>query len=218
MFLGDLRSALIVSATIPVALFLAVIVTVLRGESANLLSIGAIDLGIIVDATVIMVENIFRHLAHAVRRELSDPETRLSEKLNRILAAAVEVDRPIFFSVMITIAAFLPLFTMQGVEGQIFGPMSRTYAYALLGAVIATFTVTPVISSLLLPARVNDVETFVVRQLRKLYQYVLPLAVRNYGLSATIAIAFLEFVACSGRDWAPSSCQSWKKATFGFAG
>ena len=92
---------------------------------------------------------------------------------------------------MITIAAFLPLFTMQGVEGQIFGPMSRTYAYALLGAVIATFTVTPVISSLLLPARVNDVETFVVRQLRKLYQYVLPLAVWNYGLSATIAIAFL---------------------------
>src|SRR6266496_800678 len=130
MFLGDLRSALIVSATIPVALFLAVIITVLRGESANLLSIGAIDLGIIVDATVIMVENIFRHLAHAVRREVSDPDTRLSEKLRRILAAAVEVDRPIFFSVIITIAAFMPLFTMQGVEGQIFGPMSRTYAYA----------------------------------------------------------------------------------------
>jgi heavy metal efflux system protein len=105
MFLGDLRSALIVSATIPVALLLAVIITVLRGESANLLSIGAIDLGIIVDATVIMVENIFRHLAHAVRREVSDPETRLSEKLHRILAAAVEVDRPIFFSVIITIAA-----------------------------------------------------------------------------------------------------------------
>src|SRR5499433_2702794 len=191
MFLGDLRSALIVSATIPVALLLAVIITVLRGESANLLSVGAIDLGIIVDATVIMVENIFRHLAHAVRRELSDPETRLSEKLRRILAAAVEVDRPIFFSVIITIAAFLPLFTMQGVEGQIFGPMSRTYAYALLGAVIATFTVTPVIASLLLPERVNEVETFLVRQIRKFYQFVLPLAVRNYRLSATIALAFL---------------------------
>ena len=111
IFLGDLRSALIVSATIPAALFLAVIITVLRGESANLLSIGAIDLGIIVDATVIMVENIFRHHAHAVRRDVSDPETRLSEKLRRILSAAVEVDRPIFFAVMITIAAFLPLFT-----------------------------------------------------------------------------------------------------------
>jgi cobalt-zinc-cadmium resistance protein CzcA len=198
MFLGDLRSALIVSATIPAALFLAVIITVLRGESANLLSIGAIDLGIIVDATVIMVENIFRHLAHTVRLEVSNPETQLSEKLRRILAAAVEVDRPIFFSVMITIAAFLPLFTMQGVEGQIFGPMSRTYAYALLGAVVATFTVTPVISSLLLPARVNEVETFVVRQLRRLYQYVLPLAVHNYGLSAMIAMAFLAICGLLG--------------------
>src|SRR2546422_646230 len=191
IFLGDLRSALIVSATIPAALFLAVIITVLRGESANLLSIGAIDLGIIVDATVIMVENVFRHLAHAVRRQVSDPETRLSEKLRRILAAAVEVDRPIFFSVIITIAAFLPLFTMQGVEGQIFGPMSRTYAYVLLGAVIATFTVTPVIASLLLPERVTEVETFVVRQIRKVYQFVLPLAVRRYRLSAMIALAFL---------------------------
>ncbi len=198
IFLGDLRSALIVSATIPAALFLAVIITVLRGESANLLSIGAIDLGIIVDATVIMVENIFRHLAHAVRREISDPETRLSEKLHRILAAAVEVDRPIFFSVIITIAAFLPLFTMQGVEGQIFGPMSRTYAYALLGAVIATFTVTPVIASLLLPERVNEVETFVVRQIREVYQFVLPLAVRHYRLSATIALAFLAICGLLG--------------------
>jgi len=198
IFLGDLRSALIVSATIPAALFLAVIITVLRGESANLLSIGAIDLGIIVDATVIMVENIFRHLAQAVRREVADPETRLSEKLRRILAAAVEVDRPIFFSVIITIAAFLPLFTMQGVEGQIFGPMSRTYAYALLGAVIATFTVTPVLSSLLLPARVNEIETFLVRQIREVYQFVLPLAVRHYRLSATIALAFLAICGLLG--------------------
>ena len=145
VFLGDLRCALIVSATIPVALFLAVIFTVLRGESGNLLSIGAIDLGIIVDSTVIMVENVFRHLAHEVRREFARPQASLSDKLHRVLTAAVEVDKPIFFSVLITIAAFIPLFTMQGVEGQIFGPMSRTYAYALLGAIIATFTVTPVL-------------------------------------------------------------------------
>lgn len=92
---------------------------------------------------------------------------------------------------IITIAAFLPLFTMQGVEGQIFGPMSRTYAYALLGAVIATFTVTPVIASLLLPERMTEVETVVVRQIRRVYQFVLPLAVRRYRLSATIALAFL---------------------------
>src|SRR5437762_3132810 len=198
MFLGDLRSALIVSATIPAALCLAVIITVLRGESANLLSVGAIDLGIIVDATVIMVENIFRHLAHAVRRDVSDPETRLSEKLRRILSAAVEVDRPIFFAVMITIAAFLPLFTMQGVEGQIFGPMSRTYAYALLGALIATFTVTPVIASLLLPSRVEEVETAVVRWLRAGYSRVLPLAGHHYRAAAAIALAFLLICGALG--------------------
>jgi heavy metal efflux system protein len=196
VFLGNLRCALIVSATIPVALFLAVIVTVLRGESANLLSIGAIDLGIIVDATVIMVENVFRHLAHRTREAFADRDARLSEKLNRILTAAIEVDKAIFFSVIITIAAFLPLFTMQGVEGQIFGPMSRTYAYVLVGAVIATFTVTPVMSSILLPERVNEVETLVVRSLRKAYRIVLPLAVRHARIGAMIALAFLT--VCGG--------------------
>jgi len=191
VFLGNLRCALIVAGTIPVALFLAVIITVLQGESANLLSIGAIDLGIIVDATVIMVENIFRRLAHHVRREFADPEVALAEKMHRVLIGAVEVDKAIFFSVVITIAAFLPLFTMQGVEGQIFGPMSRTYAYALIGAVIATFTVTPVLSSILLPERVQEVETFVVRHIRRIYQIVLPLAVRNARVAATIAVIFL---------------------------
>jgi heavy metal efflux system protein len=194
VFLGNLRCALIVSATIPVALCLAVIITVLRGDSANLLSVGAIDLGIIVDGTVIMVENIFRHLAHHAARHPFD-ESR-GDRLHRILAAAVEVDKPIFFSVIITIAAFIPLFTMQGVEGQIFGPMSRTYAYALLGAVIATFTVTPVLSSILLPERVTEVETILVRGLRSVYERVLVLAVKNARVAATIALAFL--ILCGG--------------------
>ena len=198
VFLGDFRCALIVAATIPVALLLAAIITVLRGESANLLSVGAIDLGIIVDATVIMIENIYRHLAEHARRTISDPHSRLGDKLHRILVAAVEVDKPIFFSVIITIAAFLPLFTMQGVEGQIFGPMSRTYAYALLGAVIATFTVTPVMSAILLPDRVNEVETFVVRSIRKIYEPVLLLAVKNARTAATIALAFLLLCGALG--------------------
>jgi cobalt-zinc-cadmium resistance protein CzcA len=190
LFLGDLRCAIIVAATIPVALFLAVIITVLRGESANLLSVGAIDLGIIVDATVIMVENIFRHLAHPAKAD-ADYDTALTTKLNRVLIGAVEVDKAILFSVIITIAAFLPLFTMQGVEGQIFGPMSRTYAYALLGAVIATFTVTPVLASILLPEHVNEVETFVVRWIRVAYQAVLRRAVQHYRVAAAIALVFL---------------------------
>src|SRR5204863_2599094 len=109
VFLGNLRCALIVAATIPVALFLAVMITVLRGESANLLSVGAIDLGIIVDATVIMVENIFRHLAHPSRAD-ADYDTAFTTKLNRVLIGAVQVDKAILFSVIITIAAFLPPF------------------------------------------------------------------------------------------------------------
>src|SRR3954453_1167416 len=197
MFLGNLRCALIVSATIRVALFLAVIITVMRGESANLLSVGAIDLGIIVDATVIMVENIFRHLSHPSHHH-PDHDTAVSTKLNRVLIGAVEVDKAILFSVIITIAAFLPLFTMQGVEGQIFGPMARTYAYALLGAVIATFTITPVLTSILLPEHVSEVETRVVRAIRAVYMRVLPPAVAHYRLAAAAALVFLLICGALG--------------------
>jgi cobalt-zinc-cadmium resistance protein CzcA len=198
LFLGNLRSALIVACTIPVALFVAVIITVLRGDSANLLSIGAIDLGIIVDATVIMVENVFRHLAHHTRRAVTDRNASLSDKLRRVLAAAVEVDKSIFFSVIITIAAFLPLFTMQGVEGQIFGPMARTYAYALTGAVIATFTITPVLASILLPEKLEEIETFLVRFIRRAYQTILPLAVRNARIAGMVAAGFLLLMGFLG--------------------
>ena len=196
LFLGDLRCALIVAGTIPVALFLAVMITVWRGESANLLSVGAIDLGIIVDATVIMVENIHRHLSHHVRVALQDSGDRLTDKLSRILKAAVEVDKAILFSVLITIAAFIPLFTMTGVEGQIFSPMARTYAYALIGAVLATFLVTPVLASVLLPHHVKDVETFVVRAIRSVYSRVLPAVVKNARKALIASVAFL--VVCFG--------------------
>jgi cobalt-zinc-cadmium resistance protein CzcA len=197
VFLGNLRCAIIVAATIPVALLLAVMITVARGESANLLSVGAIDLGIIVDGTVIMVENIFRHLAHYDPHTESE-DARFTGRLNRILTAAVEVDKAILFSVVITIAAFIPLFTMQGVEGQIFSPMARTYAYALLGAVIATFTVTPVMASILLPARVEEIETFLVRWLRSAYQKLLPLAVKHGKRSMAIAVIFLTVTMFAG--------------------
>src|SRR5262249_29443640 len=125
-------------------------------------------------------------------------EAGLTDKLNRILGAAVEVDKAIFFSVIITIAAFLPLFTMQGVEGQIFGPMARTYAYALLGAVIATFTVTPVLSSILLPERVNEIETFLVRHIRRIYELILPLCIRRHFVAAACGLGFLAVCAILG--------------------
>src|SRR3954464_7617546 len=191
VFLGDLRCALIVAATIPFALLFAAMILVVRGESANLLSVGAIDLGIIVDATVIMVENIFRRLEHRPGPATPRRHGVLGSKLHRILEAATEVDRGILFSVAITIAAFIPLFTMQGVEGQIFGPMAKTYGYALAGALIATFTISPVLSSFLLPEQVRETETFVVRRVRVVYLKLLDLTLRFRRATIALALSFL---------------------------
>src|SRR5882757_6487208 len=190
LFLGDLRSALIVSATIPFALLFAVVILVLNGESANLLSMGAIDFGIIVDATVIMVENIFRHLAEASHDGAARP-TRptpdgLTGKLATIYHASTEVTQAIFFSATIIIAGFLPLFTLSGVEGHIFGPMAKTYAYALSGGLLATFTVSPALAAVLLPEKVSETETIVVRLLRRLYRRVIDRVLPRRGLTLAI--------------------------------
>src|SRR5450755_3647988 len=178
LFLGDLRSAVIVGATIPFALFFAVSILVLRGESANLLSVGAIDFGLIVDATVIMVEAIFRRLSHTEKFSESEQaaisaKTIQDMKHHAILTSAAEVSRSIFFAAAIIIAAFLPLFTLSGVEGNIFSPMARTYAYALAGGLLATFTITPALSAIILPAHVKETETFIMRFLHRIYMPVL---------------------------------------------
>jgi cobalt-zinc-cadmium resistance protein CzcA len=184
MFLGDLRSAVIVAATIPFALFFAITIMVLRGESANLLSVGAIDFGLIVDATVIMVENIFRHLSEGEQHHEYAPtgiaqRFGLTGKLRTILRSASEVNQAIFFAAGIIIAGFVPLFTLSGVEGHIFGPMAKTYAYAIAGGIIATFTISPALSALLLPERVSETETLIVRGLRRVYEPVVNFAVAN---------------------------------------
>jgi cobalt-zinc-cadmium resistance protein CzcA len=211
VFLGDLRSAIIVGVNIPFALFFAIILLVLQGEDANLLSVGAVDFGIIVDSAVIVVENIFRNFQSTTldRRELlenlgegrygSDPSNPKgaqvvpgwTDRLRLIMVSVLQVDRAVFFSATITVAAFVPLFTMQGVEGQIFGPMARTYGYALAGALIATFTVTPVLSSLLVPEHVKETETIVVRWLRNAYTPALRFALGRQTLVVGIAAGFL---------------------------
>ena len=183
IFLGDLRSAIIVSINIPFALFFSIIILTITGESANLLSLGAVDFGIIIDSAVILVENMFRNFQqrpderNRTLRKLSlsadgvdvDPSKGWTTRLRLIYLSATQVDVQVLFSTAITIAAFIPLFTMQGVEGQIFGPMARTYGYALTGALIATFTITPVISSFLLPRKVQEHETKIVEALRNFY-------------------------------------------------
>ena len=211
IFLGDLRSAIIVGVNIPFALFFSIIILVLRGEDANLLSAGAVDFGIIVDAAVILVENIYRNFqgAPAERqallqqlaeerwgadptrgRDSSDPRA-WTDRLRLLLASGLQVDKAIFFSTAIIVAAFIPLFTMQGVEGQIFGPMARTYAYALVGALLATFTVTPCLASLLLPAEIREIETIVVRGIRAAYTPVLRWSLANRKITIVVGLVFL---------------------------
>jgi heavy metal efflux system protein len=216
IFLGDLRSAIIVGLTIPFALALAVIILVARGESANLLSLGAVDFGIIVDSAVIVMENIFRNLqrTHDERQSLLDrlaagswgpdptrsaehvtPTRGWNDRLRLILISVMQVDRAVLFSVLIIVAAFVPLFTMQGVEGAIFGPMARTYAYALSGALIATFTVTPVLASIFLPERVEESETFIVRWLHRGYDRALHFALAHRPVVIGAGLVFLALGA-----------------------
>ena len=219
LFLGDLRSAVIVSASIPFALFFAVIIMYLRGDSANLLSVGAIDFGIIVDATVIMVENIFRHLRERSGISIVGPLGRREPKLTRILDSATEVDKSIFFSTAIIIAAFIPLFTMQGVEGQIFAPMAKTYGYAMVGALLATFTVAPVLSSYLLPDTVAEKEPFIPRKLKPIYMTILRRALKHRYASAGLAVALLAgtiaVVPILGAEFLPKLEEGnlWVRAT-----
>ncbi|CAN5131843.1 CusA/CzcA family heavy metal efflux RND transporter [soil metagenome] len=202
LFLGNLRSAVIVGATIPFALFFAVIIMVLRGESANLLSVGAIDFGLIVDGTVIMVEAIFRRLSQTTALSASEesaisPDTIMGMKTHAILSAAADVSRSIFFAAAIIIAAFLPLFTLSGVEGHIFGPMAKTYAYALAGGLLATFTITPALSAIILPAHIQETETRIMQWLHHVYMPLLRWAVGNRRIVMTVAagLVVLTFVA-----------------------
>ncbi len=227
IFLGTLRSAIIVAATIPFALSFAIGILVLRGESANLLSVGAIDFGLIVDATVIMVENIFRHLAQKplerFRRsgivQRSGTINEFRGKLAAIANSATEVNKSIFFAAAIIIASFIPLFTLSGIEGHIFGPMAKTYAYAIIGGLIATFTVSPALSSLLFPDQVEEKETIVIRAMRRVYTPVIRFCVSNriitLGLAGLLLLTSLLCGRSLGLEFLPKLEEGnfWIRAT-----
>ena len=209
VFLGDLRSAVIVSVNIPFALFFSIMILVVLGESANLLSLGAVDFGIIVDSAVILVENIFRNFQKTPRERIdalrvmatgpngmvTDPAMGWTQRLRIIYMSALQVDNSVLFSTVITIAAFSPLFLMTGVEGQIFGPMARTYGYALGGALLATFTITPVLAAYLLPRRIKEQETRVVEVIRRVYEPLLRWTLRNTGIVFSAGLVFLVAIA-----------------------
>jgi cobalt-zinc-cadmium resistance protein CzcA len=190
VFLGNIRAALIVAATIPFALSFAIGLILLKGESANLLSVGAIDFGLIVDATVIMMENIIRRLSQPAALRFRNSvmqrmrtEASLRGRAAVIAGASTEVSQGIFFSAAIIIAAFVPLFTLSGIEGHIFGPMAKTYAYAIAGGLIATFTVTPALSAIFLPDSMQEKDTWLVERLHRIYLPVMRLALANRVLT-----------------------------------
>jgi cobalt-zinc-cadmium resistance protein CzcA len=200
MFLSNVRSALIVAINIPLALFFAFSVLFLRGKSANLLSIGAVDFGIIVDSSVIMVENIYRHLSAGEYRELPLKE--------RILAASAEVEGALFFSAAIMVCAFIPLFFMQGPEGQIFGPMADTYAFALGGALLLSLTLAPVLCLLFFRKLKPTPDNFLVRWLKRRYLRQLEICLNHrwitLGLIGALIVGTFVFVAPRlGREFMP---------------
>ncbi len=227
-FLGNLRSAVIVALTIPFALSFAIGLMVLRGESANLLSVGAIDFGLVVDATVIMVENIFRHLTEASAHLGTGPSTLdrmrppsgFRGKMGTVSIGAAEVSQSIFFAAAIIIAGFVPLFTLSGIEGHIFGPMAKTYAYAIAGGLIATFTVAPALSLIFFPHDVKERETLIVRVLRRAYEPALEFVLANriitfagVGLIGLLAIFAMRSL---GLEFLPKLEEGnlWIRATF----
>jgi cobalt-zinc-cadmium resistance protein CzcA len=183
VFLGHLRAALIVAVTIPFSLLFTFSMMVFIGQSANLISLGAIDFGIIVDATLIMVESIFFHLAHSKSHGLTIHQ--------QIVRAARQVGHPIFYSTAIIVVAFVPLFTMTGVPGKIFAPMSITYGFALLGALLMAFTLAPVLCSFLLSGTISEQDTRVVAVIRRWYQRILTWALDHRTLVVAFALALL---------------------------
>ncbi|HET8580534.1 MAG TPA: efflux RND transporter permease subunit, partial [Nitrospiraceae bacterium] len=183
VFLGHFRAAMIVALTIPLSLLFTFAMMVMLGQSANLISLGAIDFGIIVDATLIMVESIFYHLSHHVGPGLTPPQ--------QIMRAARQVGRPIFFSTAIIVVAFIPLFTMTGVPGKIFAPMSITYGFALLGALLMAFTIAPLLCSIFLTGPIQEEDTKAVRSVRGLYAPLLKWALRHQLIVVGFSLALL---------------------------
>ena len=191
LFLGNVRGAVIVALTIPFALLFASICLDLKHVPANLLSLGALDFGMVVDGSVVMIENIVRHLSHQ-RDEATTPAEKIRE-------AAHEVQRPVFYAIGIIITAYLPIFTLQAVEGRLFRPMAWTVAFALLGALIFSMIVAPVLASFLFRkgARewTNPVMTFLIVRYRKavtwaIHKRFITVGVGVVGLVLAIYLAF----------------------------
>jgi cobalt-zinc-cadmium resistance protein CzcA len=198
-FLGNLRTAIIAAINIPLAMLGAFILLYLTGTPVNLLSLGAVDFGIIIDSTIIVVENIYRHLT------TDDPAA--GGTLETIGRASTEVGGPMFYSTLIFLIAFLPLFTMQGVEGAIFSPMSHTYAYALTIAILLAVMLSPVLSSFLLDVEMKQTHNFVWESFQRFYHNLFVRAVHwprvTLALILMIILVGLSFYPRLGGEFLP---------------
>jgi len=187
LFLGSVRAALLTALTIPLSLLFAFICMHFAGIPANLLSLGVLDFGIIVDGTLVMVE----HIIHRIQEH--EREGHLHPIVEEIDDAALDIAKPIFFSLLIIIAAYLPLFTMERVERRLFGPMAFTVASALLGSLILSLTLIPVIATWLFRKGAKTWDNPVLRWATKRYERLLELSVRRAGLVVTGALALVAF-------------------------
>jgi len=184
LFLGNVRGAFIVALTIPFSLLFAATCLKLKGIPANLLSLGALDFGMVVDGAVVMVENIVRHMSHG--------ETGYKTPTERIRDAAHEVQRPVFYAIAIIITAYLPIFTLQRVEGRLFRPMAWTVAFALLGALVFSMLVAPMLSSLLFRQGVREWRNPVMEYLKKSYRIAVKWAIEHrYVTVGSAAVGLL---------------------------
>jgi heavy metal efflux system protein len=183
LFLGNVRGALIVSLTIPFALLFASICLDLRHIPANLLSLGALDFGMVVDGAVVMVENIVRHLG----RRRSDSTTPLEQ----IREAAHEVQRPVFYAIGIIVTAYLPIFTLQAVEGRLFKPMAWTVAFALLGALIFSMLIAPVLASFLFWKGAREWHNPVLSWITDRYRHSATWAIEHRAVTVGVALGAL---------------------------
>ncbi|MFY9939316.1 MAG: CusA/CzcA family heavy metal efflux RND transporter [Silvibacterium sp.] len=193
LFLGNVRGALIVALTIPFSLLFAAICLDLKQIPANLLSLGALDFGMVVDGAVVMVENIVRHLNRKTNGTLTPDE--------KIRDAAHEVQRPVFYAIFIIITAYLPIFTLQAVEGRLFRPMAWTVAFALLGALIFSMIIAPVLSSFLFHRGAKEWENPVMERTRARYRKSVTRAVHHRALTvgvAAVGLALAIYLAVGG--------------------
>src|SRR5262249_1251759 len=200
LFLGNLRAALIVALAIPLSMLFAFAGMLRFGIAASLLSLGAIDFGMIVDSSVVMVENCVRHLAHG--------DSRMKSRLEVVRDAAVEVRKPTLFGELIIMIVYLPILTLEGIEGKLFRPMALTVVFALFGSMLLSLTIIPVLASLLLPRRIEEREPLLMRLVKWLYAPVLRLAMEYkavvIGFAACILVVAFGVIAPNlGSEFVP---------------